>query len=77
MQQMIAENEKDIAKLIDQMPMDILNLIKLVKSQYQQYQLFSHKHRVTKDYTESYEAGLTCQKVKSANKCLSGLDDMG
>ena len=40
MQQMIAQKEKDVATLIDSMPMDILNLIELQK---EKYQLFLHQ----------------------------------
>ena len=70
---MIAKNEKDVVTLIQSMPIDILNLIDLKK---EKYQLFSHKkHRVEKKYWCSED--WTCQKVKDANKCLSGLDEEG
>ena len=75
MKQIIAENGKDVATLIDSMPINILNLIDLNK---EKYQLISHqKHRVQKDSCMKIEAHWTCQKVKGANKCLSGLDNQG
>ncbi len=41
---MIAQNEKDIATLIESIPEDLLNLINLNKTY---YQLFSHEqHKV-------------------------------
>ncbi len=41
---MIAQNEKDIATLIESIPEDLLNLINLEK---EDYRLFSHeKHKV-------------------------------
>ena len=74
--QIIAQNENDIATLIESMPDDILNLINLDKAD---YQLISHEeHLVVKDqYLKEIEAGWICQKVKGATKCLSGLDDQG
>jgi hypothetical protein len=45
--QIIAQNENDIATLIESMPDDILNLINLDKAD---YQLISHEeHLVVKD----------------------------
>ena len=74
--QMIAQNEKDIATLIESIPEDLLNLINLDKAD---YQLISHEeHLVVKDqYLKEIEAGWICQKVKGATQCLSGLDDQG
>ncbi len=72
---MIAQNEKDIATLIESIPEDLLNLINLNKTY---YQLFSHEqHAVWNSDRKEIEAGWKCQKVKGANKCLSGLDDQG
>ena len=73
---MIAENEKDVATLIQSIPIDMLNLIDLNK---EEYKLFSHEiHLLMKDRREQeIIAGWTCQKVKDAKKCLSGLDDQG
>ena len=40
---MIAQKEKDVATLIDSMPIDILNLIELQK---EKYQLFSYQQHL-------------------------------
>ena len=55
---MIAQKEKDVATLIDSMPIDILNLIELQK---ERYQLFSHpKHLVRKNNMEKITADWKC-----------------
>ena len=58
MQKMIAQKEKDVATLIDSMPIDILNLIELQK---EKYQLFSHQqHLVLKSRMETITADWKC-----------------
>ena len=58
MQQMIAQKEKDVATLIDSMPIDMLNLIEFQKKT---YQLFSHQqHRVENSNMYKIEANWTC-----------------
>ena len=55
---MIAQKEKDVATLIDSMPIDILNLIELQK---EKYQLFSHQqHRVEKSSMKTITADWKC-----------------
>jgi hypothetical protein len=55
---MIAHKEKDVATLIDSMPIDILNLIELRNYK---YQLFSHQqHQVNKLRVKKNTAGWTC-----------------
>ena len=55
---MITKKEKDVATLINSMPIDILNLIELKKAK---YQLFSdQKHQVGKRDAKKIVAGWTC-----------------
>jgi hypothetical protein len=55
---MIAQNEKDIATLIESIPEDLLNLINLNKTY---YQLFSHEqHAVWNSDRKEIEAGWKC-----------------
>ena len=55
---MIAQKEKDVATLIDSMPIVILNLI---EHQEKKYQLFSHQqHRVVVSNVSKIEANWTC-----------------
>ena len=77
MQKMVAQDEKNDAILIESMPEDMLNLIKLDSRLYRLQSHEQEEHFDKINYLGQVCAGWTCKKVKGANKCLSGLDNQG
>ena len=71
----VALDKKDVAKLVESMPEDLLNLVELGRDS---YKLFSNERdQVGKSNMGAVWDGWACEKVKGANKCLSGLDNQG
>ena len=57
---MVERNEQDVATLIESLPEDLLNLIRLDRNK---YSLISHKPEVEKDWRNFYNrnwTGTTC-----------------